>query len=71
MTLALARVRTSWWQRLRSLIPARRPTEYCARCGYVSDNGQRLPRGTRTVCRGIVNMRPDWTFCLRFSVVWG
>jgi hypothetical protein len=69
VTLALARVRTSWWLRLLARF-RRAPTEYCARCGCVRDNGQRLPRGTRTVCRGIVTW-PDWTFCVRLGVQLG
>jgi hypothetical protein len=73
-TLALARIaRVPWWRRLLARF-RRPPTEHCARCGHVRDHGQRLPRDTRTVCRGTVTFsdRPvPWTFCIRLGVRWG
>jgi hypothetical protein len=77
-SLALARIaRVPWWRRLLARF-RRPPTVCCARCGHVRDNGQRLPKGTSTVCSGTVSTRrdarrdlpPDWTYCIRLGVRW-
>lgn len=69
----MARIaRVPWWRRL---LPARKPTAFCSRCGRVLDNGQRLPRGTRVECMGTANLagpsEPDRLHCYGAMVVLG
>lgn len=72
----MAIARASWWRRLLSKLRRRPVIVRCSRCGLVCDNGQRLPRGTREVCAGVVDFSVDprnprsrvVTFCMRFLV---
>jgi hypothetical protein len=65
-------VSLAWLGRLRALLFGRKIVTYCARCGRVRDNGQKLPRGTRAVCGGTFNFglpgEEPWIRCLGFLV---